>query len=120
MTKKTGNPVGRPRKDATKQLSTRQAINSYRDRMLNSPRSKKVLDSIFNAALDDNHKNQAAAWKIVVDRIAPVSAFDPSSVSGSGRAALEIKISGVGGVVVSPEAPAIDADFEEVSDGAED
>ena len=82
--------------------------------MLNSPKSRKVLDSILNAALDDDHKNQAAAWKIVVDRIMPVSSFDKLAGGDKGRNAIQINISGVPGVDVSPisDEGAIDAEFE--------
>ena len=44
--------------------------------LLASPKSRRVLDSILNAALDDDHKNQAAAWKLLVDRLMPLSYFD--------------------------------------------
>ena len=59
---KKGNRVarGRPKGDAS-------IINEYKSRMLASPKSAKVLESIFNAALNDDHKNQAAAWKLVMD-----------------------------------------------------
>jgi hypothetical protein len=77
-------------------------MKEYRQRMLNSPKSRKVLDSILNAALDDDHKNQAAAWKIVVDRIMPVAAFDKLAGGEKGLNAIQINISGVPGVDVSP------------------
>ena len=90
--------------------------------MLNSPRSKKVLDAIFTAALDDEHKHQATAWKLIVDRIVPVSGFEKEA--GGGRAAVEITISGVPGVQIGPkrddegaladEVDALEADFTEV------
>ena len=48
------NAVGRPKGEQA-------IINEYRSRMLNSPRSQKVVEAIYGAALDDNHKNQAAA-----------------------------------------------------------
>ena len=89
------NPVGRPKGEGT-------VMKEYRQRMLNSPKSRKVLDSILNAALDDDHKNQAAAWKIVVDRIMPVSSFDKLAGGDKGRNAIQINISGVPGVDVSP------------------
>ena len=47
--------VGRPKGDAA-------IINEYKARMLASPKSKYVLDTIFDAALDNDHKNQAAAY----------------------------------------------------------
>ena len=43
--------MGRPKGDAA-------VMNEYKARMLASPKSRKVLDSILNAALDDDHKNQ--------------------------------------------------------------
>ena len=85
--------VGRPKGDAT-------IINEYKARMLASPKSAKVLESIFNAALDDDHKNQAAAWKLVMDRILPVGAFEKEVMSGSQRNAIQINITGVGDVSV--------------------
>lgn len=66
---KEKRPVGRPKGEAA-------IMKEYRDRMLNSPKSRKVLDSVFAAALEDNHKHQAAAWKLILDRVAPVSGFE--------------------------------------------
>ena len=70
----------------------------YRNRMLNSPKSRRVLEAIFDAALNDEHKNQAAAWKLIVDRIAPLSGFDKMAGS-TPRNAIQINISGIGGTV---------------------
>ena len=81
--------VGRPKGDAT-------IINEYKARMLASPKSKRVLDTIFDAALDHDHKNQAAAWKLVMDRILPVAAFEKDVVQNSGKSAIQINITGVG------------------------
>lgn len=106
--KKKSNPVGRPKGEGT-------IMKEYRQRMLNSPRSKKVLDAIFTAALDDEHKHQATAWKLIVDRIVPVSGFEKEA--GGGRAAVEITISGVPGVQIGPKRDdegALEADFTEV------
>ena len=64
-------------------------------RLLASPKSRKVLDSIVNAALDDEHKNQAAAWKLLMDRMLPVSYFEKDA--SGGRSAVNITITGVGG-----------------------
>ena len=91
--KKLGNrgQIGRPKGDA-------DAIKEYKARLLASPKSRKVLDSILNAALDDDHKNQAAAWKLLVDRLMPLSYFDKDKVSG-GRSAVNITITGVGGEI---------------------
>ena len=83
-----GKP-GRPKGDASK-------INEYKARMLSSPKSKHVLNTIFDAALDDNHKNQSAAWKLVMDRILPVAAFEKDIVQNNGKSAIQINITGVG------------------------
>ena len=93
---KKGNrgQVGRPKGDAA-------VINEYKARMLASPKSRKVLDSIFDAALNDEHKNQAAAWKLVMDRILPVAAFEKDIVKGSGKNSISINITGVGATTIS-------------------
>jgi|TARA_R110000744_G_scaffold35275_1_gene81950 hypothetical protein len=105
--KKAGsrNAVGRPKGDAA-------IINEYKARMLNSPKSRKVLDAILNAALNDEHKNQAAAWKLVVDRIMPVSAFDQIASNG-GRTSVNITISGLKDVAIDATEP-LEADYEEI------
>jgi len=101
--KKGGNrgQRGRPPGDAA-------AINEFKARLLASPRSQKVLDSIMSAALDDEHKNQAAAWKLLMDRMLPVSYFEKDK-NPSGRSAVSITITGVGGdTIVSNEEDVID------------
>ena len=92
--KKDGNrgKRGRPPGDAA-------AINEFKARLLASPRSQKVLDSIMNAALDDDHKNQAAAWKLLMDRMLPVSYFEKDK-NNSGRSSVSITIKGVGGETI--------------------
>jgi len=80
---------GRPKGDAS-------IINEYKARMLASPKSAKVLETIFEAALDHDHKNQAAAWKLVMDRILPVGAFEKEVIKDNGRSAIQINITGVG------------------------
>ena len=91
---------GRPKGDAA-------IINEYKVRMLNSPKSAKVLEAIYDAALNDDHKNQAAAWKLIVDRIVPVSAFEASK-GGNGVPQISINISGL-------NSPSVDT-VEEVVD----
>lgn len=103
--------VGRPKGDAA-------TINEYKARMLASPKSRKVLDSILSAALDDDHKNQAAAWKLCMDRLLPVSYFEKDKVNG-GKSAINISITGVGGetTVISggdQEEEPIEGDYTDV------
>ena len=94
--------IGRPKGDAA-------IINDYKARMLASPKSELVLQSIFNAALDDEHKHQAAAWKMVIDRIAPVAAFEKDVIKDGGRSAIQINISGVSQVDI-PDQPVVQED----------
>ena len=100
--------VGRPKGDA-------DTINEYKARMLASPKSRKVLDSILNAALDDDHKNQAAAWKLCMDRLLPVSYFEKDK-AGGGRGAINISITGVGGetTIISGNQDIDDGDYTDV------
>ena len=103
---------GRPKGDAA-------LINEFKARMLASPKSAKVLESIFNAALDDDHKSQSAAWKIIVDRIMPVGAFEKEVLKDGGRHAIQINISGLAGAEVTtprgsaPEEDIIDGEYSE-------
>lgn len=85
----TGGKVGRPK-------GTAGIIAEYRDRMLASPKSRKVMDAIFDAALDNDHKNQAAAWKLIVDRIMPISAFEQDLKRSGGKSGITINIQGLG------------------------
>jgi len=99
--------VGRPKGDAS-------IINEYKARMLASPKSAKVLETIFEAALDHEHKNQAAAWKLVMDRILPVGAFEKEVTKDGNRSAIQINITGVGSATVAdgyPESSTIEGEL---------
>ena len=99
LLKKPKGIIGRPKGDAT-------IINEYKARMLASPKSAKVLDAIFDAALDHDHKNQASAWKLVMDRVAPIAAFEKEIIKGGGKSAIQINITGVGQTdISSPQSP---------------
>ena len=97
-------PVGRPKGDAA-------AVEEFKARLLASPKSKQVIDSILNAALDDDHKNQSAAWKILVDRMLPMSYFEKDKNGGS-RPAVNITINGIG----SAESTTIIDDISDAED----
>lgn len=94
--------IGRPKGDAA-------IINEYKARMLASPKSAKVLEAIFDAALDNDHKNQASAWKLVMDRVAPVAAFEKEIIKGGGKSAIQINITGVGQTDISSQPDQDDA-----------
>jgi hypothetical protein len=96
--------IGRPKKSELKEIKESRSvgrpkgeaaiINEYKLRMLNSPKSARVLEAIYDAALNDEHKNQAAAWKLIVDRIVPVSAFETAK-QGGGAPQISINITGL-------------------------
>jgi hypothetical protein len=92
--------VGRPK-------GTASIINEYRDRMLASPKSAKVLEKVYEVALNDDHPGQMAALKLVLDRIVPASAFDASKTGGS-TPQINISISGLNQPMVSTDEEVID------------
>ena len=113
MTRPTGNKRGRTSTKALKSIGENRSvgrpkgdaaiINEYKLRMLNSPKSAKVLEAIYDAALNDEHKNQAAAWKLIVDRIVPVSVFEAQK-SGNSAPTVSINITGLTSPLVSTNA----------------
>lgn len=107
----TRGKVGRPKGDAS-------IINEYKARMLASPKSEGVLQAIFDAALNDDHKNQAAAWKLIMDRILPVGAFEKDVIKDAGRNSIQINITGVGSTEIlgsSQEGDIIDGEAVDVT-----
>ena len=115
MTKPTGNPLGRPKskgksKKVGRPLEERGIMAEYRSRMLNSPKSSKVLECIFAAALNDDHKAQSAAWKLIMDRIVPVSGFDKLAGQSS-RASITVNITGVAGVGLETDEDIIEGEY---------
>lgn len=104
MTRASGNPKGRPKKTAIAEIKEQRSvgrpkgtaaiINEYRDRMLASPKSAKVLEKVYEVALSDGHPGQMAAMKLVLDRIVPMSTFDATKQAGS-VPQISINISGL-------------------------
>ena len=78
--------IGRPKGDHSAMAEMKQRFLARRD-------TNAVLESIFRAAQDDDHKNQSAAWKLIVDRILPISSFDKDKLGG--KPTVNITISGV-------------------------
>ena len=120
----TKRKAGRPKKSELKEIKESRSvgrpkgeaaiINEYKLRMLNSPKSAKVLEAIYDAALNDEHKNQAAAWKLIVDRIVPVSAFEASKQNNSGIPQISINISSVGTPTIQTVEDTIDIDVTDI------
>ncbi len=123
MTKPSGNKRGRPPKSDIAEIKESRSvgrpkgdaaiINEYKLRMLNSPKSAKVLEAIYDAALNDEHKNQAAAWKLIVDRIIPVSAFETAK-AGGGTPQISINISSIGTPTIQTTDDVIDVDVSDL------
>ncbi len=44
--------------------------------LLEHPDVPKVIETVIRTALDDNHKNQTAAQKILMERMLPISTFE--------------------------------------------
>jgi len=87
--KKNKGVIGRPKGD-------KAIMDEYRERLIASPKSKKVLDVILDAALDNDHKHQSAAWKLLVERLMPLSAFSDDKTNS--KPSININISGMGNV----------------------
>ena len=66
---KTHAQRGRPAGMRARQLELKQTL-------LEHPDVPKVIETVIRTALDDNHKNQTAAQKILMDRMLPISTFE--------------------------------------------
>ena len=106
--KKKGNRELRGRPAGDKAI-----MDEFKQRMLTSPKSAKVLEAIFDAALDPEHKAQSAAWKLIVDRIVPVSSFEQVKQSG-GMPSISINISSLGAPVIETLDDVSDVEYKDV------
>ena len=79
--KKRGRPAG-----------MRAAQIDIQRRLIEHPDRAKVVEAVYRAALDDDHKHQAAAMKILMDRMLPISFCDKGSEV---RQSINITISGI-------------------------
>ena len=66
---KTPAKRGRPAGMRARQLELKQTL-------LEHPDVPTVIETVVRTALDDTHKNQTAAQKILMDRILPISTFE--------------------------------------------
>ena len=60
---------GRPAGIRARQLELKQTL-------LEHPDVPKVIETVIRTALDDNHKNQTAVQKILMDRMLPISTLE--------------------------------------------
>jgi hypothetical protein len=102
---------GRPKGDAA-------IMNEYKARMLASPKSAKVLEKVFEIALNDEHAGQMAAMKLVLDRIVPASAFDTAKGNNGSAPSISINITGLTqvGTVIEQDDVEVDITDVEVKD----
>ena len=91
------------------------AMAEFKARLVHSPKSRKVIDKIVEAALDDDHKHQSAAWKIIADRILPLSQFEKNV---GGKSAITINISGLNDAIISASSDeeTIEGEYEGVEE----
>ena len=110
-TKKRGNRELRGRPAGDKAI-----MDEFKQRMLTSPKSARVLEAIFDAALDPEHKAQSAAWKLIVDRIVPVSSFEQVK-QGGGMPTISINISSLGQPVIETLEDVSDTEYRDIDNG---
>jgi hypothetical protein len=108
VAKKKGNRELRGRPAGDKAI-----MDEFKARMLNSPKSARVLEAIFDAALDNDHKAQSAAWKLIVDRIVPVSSFEQVK-QGGGAPSISINITGLSQAATVIEEDSVEVDITDV------
>ena len=95
---KTPVKRGRPAGMRARQLELKQTL-------LEHPDVPKVIETVIRTALDDNHKNQTAAQKILMDRMLPISTFEKAVDS---REKINIVIN-----TIRPETEAIEGEVIE-------
>ena len=95
---KTPVKRGRPAGMRARQLELKQTL-------LEHPDVPKVLEKVISAALDDEHKNQAVAQKLVMDRLLPISTFEKKF---DNRESVKVTIS-----VIDAKAKVIDGEVVE-------
>ena len=95
---KTPVKRGRPAGMRARQLELKQTL-------LEHPDVPKVIETVIRTALDDSHKNQTAAQKILMDRMLPISTFEKAMDS---REKINIVIN-----TIRPEKEAIEGEVIE-------
>lgn len=127
-----GKVVGRPRKAdvASKKPGGRKKVgrpkgekaimDEYKARLLNSPKSRKVLDKVIEVAMTDDHPHQGTCLKLVTERILPQKSFE--DFRGNSGPQVQIIFEGMAGEASVIEGKRgdredpLDAEYVEVSD----
>ena len=58
----------------------RAAQLDIQKRLIEHPDRSKVVETVYRAALDDEHKNQAACMKLLMDGMLPISIRDKNAI----------------------------------------
>ena len=90
--------VGRPAGQRASQLELQEFMYSH-------PKKKKVVEEMMRAALDPEHKNQGIAWKLLMDRMLPISGFEKLA----GKSAIQIIINTLDSSAVEIEGETIES-----------
>jgi len=104
--------VRRKEENALMRQSNAAIVNKMMTELLEHPKTPKVLNKIMQAALDDDHKGQTVAWKIIADRVLPMSYFEKDK-NANAKAAVAITITSVGGDTTQVGGDTIDGDYTE-------
>lgn len=88
------------RKPIGTSVGNKQRMQEFKERLLHAPTGETIIRKVLTIALDDEHPGQMAAMKMCLDRMLPVAMFEEKK--DSGRAAIQINITGIG------ETPAIE------------
>ena len=91
MTRQQWEDESKKAKGRPKGMKT--AIKKLEERLLSANRIEHVIDAIVRAAEDPEHKNQAAAWKLIMDRMAPLSHYDKTK--GNEKPVIQINVSSI-------------------------
>ena len=89
----------------------RTAVKKLEERLLEANRIELVIDSIVRAALNDEHKNQAAAWKMLMDRMAPLSHYDKAR--GGEKPIVQINVTSMDSIQTIEPIEPIDGELDE-------
>ena len=57
-------------------IGNKQRMVEFKEQLLKAENGKKVITKVLEVAMDDEHPNQAAALKMCMDRMLPVSMFE--------------------------------------------
>lgn len=72
----------------------KERMTQWRSSFLTNKHAGNVIEKVMDAALDDDHRHQATAWKLVFDRILPLQNFADGKDKASAPQ-ISINISGL-------------------------